>query len=142
MNHYFPMHCLNFCHPFWMLSFFYNIFVIFGILSIFWLSVLPFHVMYNINYLNIKGRISQKFFCTQYNPCSEKGRMVKSAHGWELPNILKFRTQNGTSFNFTGLILKWAGMNLKYLQLPFTIFNFRSYVEQPSLFMTKLKRGN
>ena len=32
-------------------------------------------------------------------------------------------------------------MNLKYLQLPFTIFNFRSYVEQPSLFMTKLKRG-
>ena len=62
--------------------------------------------------------------------------MVKSAYGWELP---KFRTQNGTSFNFTGLILKWAGMNLKYIQLPFTIFNFRSYVEQPSLFMTKLK---
>ena len=30
-------------------------------------------------------------------------------------------------------------MNLKYIQLPFTIFNFRSYVEQPSLFMTKLK---
>ena len=30
-------------------------------------------------------------------------------------------------------------MNLKYLQLPLTIFNFRSYVEQPSLFMTKLK---
>ena len=30
-------------------------------------------------------------------------------------------------------------MNLKYIQLPFTIFNFRSYVEQPRLSLTKLK---
>ena len=30
---------------------------------------------------HIEGKVPQKFLCTHCNPCSETGKMVKSAHG-------------------------------------------------------------